>query len=162
MLPRFSADNEEVRENLDKTRSEWRRIRSNAEASVDRVASEPGTNSARLGELTSILASSHAAVHAIMAIEAGVSQSAPKPIPAALQVFFHEVEFTLYFLAAALRDSPITEQAFPNLRDAHRLLVEAHDDSSTIDEYVLTETDRLVVSLNTLREQVLRYSTEET
>ena len=156
VVSRFAADNEVIRASLDETRGAWRRVRSNTEASVDRVAAEPGTSPARLQALTSILASSHAVVHAIMGLEAGVDQAVPKPIPGVLQAFSHDVEFTLYFLAAALRGSPSSSQTYPKLREDHRLLTEALNDTSAVDEYVLAETDRLVVSLNTLREQVLR------
>jgi hypothetical protein len=43
------------------------------------------------------------------------------------------------------------------LREDHRRLLEARDSFSQDDGHVLAETDRLTVSLNTLREQVMRY-----
>ncbi|MBV8864264.1 MAG: hypothetical protein JO210_02565, partial [Acidobacteriaceae bacterium] len=77
----------------------------------------------------------------------------------AFQAFAHDVEFTLYFLAAALRGSQAATETLPRLRDDHRRLVEALNKVSAMDQYVLIETDRLTVSLNTLREQVMRHVT---
>lgn len=141
---------------LDETRREWRRVRSSAEASVDRVASEPGISAAKLDCLNSMLASSHALVHAIMGLEAGAAQLSAQPPAEAFEAFAIDVEFTLYFLAAALRGSRSATQGLPNLRADHRRLIDARDPSAPGSEFLLTETDRLTVSLNTLREQVLR------
>jgi hypothetical protein len=77
--------------------------------------------------------------------------------PAALQAFGHDADFTLYYLSAALRGSQPARQTLPELREDHRRLVEAPGSFSPHDDYVLSETDRLTISLNTLREQVLRY-----
>ena len=63
----------------------------------------------------------------------------------------------MYYLAAALRGSPSASRNLPALREDHRRLIEARRNFSAQDEYVLIETDRLTVSLNTLREQVMRY-----
>lgn len=142
---------------LDESRREWRRARSTAEASVDRVASEPGISSARLETLTSVLASSHALVQAIMGLEASAIRLFVQPPAEAFETFAIDVEFTLYFLAAALRGSHAAAHELPKLRDDHRRLIEARQDSSPGSEFLLLETDRLTVSLNTLREQVLRY-----
>lgn len=155
---RFGRDEPELEAMLDRTRNEWRRARSNAEASVDRVAAEPGTSAQKLDCLTSMLASSHAFVHAVMGLEAGVLENPPHTPPEAFRVFANNVEFTLYFLAAALRGSPAAHQTLPKLRDDHRRLLAAREQFSPVDEFVLIETDRLTVSLNTLREQVLRYT----
>jgi hypothetical protein len=71
------------------------------------------------------------------------------------------VDLTLYFLASALRGSKPAAENLPQLREDYRKLVEASKnsapDSGAVDDYVLAETDRLTVSLNTLREQVMRY-----
>lgn len=154
---RFTLDDSETEAGLDETRREWRRARSSAEASVDRVASEPGTAPASLDCLMSMLASSHSLVHAIMGLEAGVIQSPPKPVPAAFRAFAKDAEFTLYFLAAALRGSHTAARGLPKLRDDHRRLLEVRNEFAASDEIVLIETDRLTASLNTLSEQVLRY-----
>jgi uncharacterized membrane protein YccC len=155
---RFGRDEPELEARLDRTRSEWRRARSNAEASVDRVASEPGTSAQKLDCLTSMLASSHALVHSVMGLEAGVLENPPHTPPEAFRMFANSVEYTLYFLAAALRGSPAAHQTLPKLRQDHRRLIAAREHFSPTDEFVLLETDRLTVSLNTLREQVLRFT----
>jgi hypothetical protein len=72
-------------------------------------------------------------------------------------MFAKDVEFTLYFVAAALRDSSPAVQTLPKLRDDHRRLVQARNAFSPADQFLLIETDRITTSLNTLREQVMRY-----
>lgn len=159
VMARFEREEELVKSALDQTRDAWRQARSNAEASVDRISSEPGTDSAQLDTLTSILASSHAFVRTTMELEASVIQTSVRPLAPAFQDFAHDVEFTLYFLAAALRGSQAATETLPRLREDHRRLIEALNEASAIDEFVLIETDRLTVSLNTLREKVMRYVT---
>ena len=148
---------EDLETALDETRREWRRVRSSAEASVDRVASEPGISAAKLDCLTSMLASSHAFVHAVMGLEAGVAQLSAQPPDDVFETFAIDVEFTLYFLAAALRGSHNAAQQLPNLREEHRRLIDAREPFAPGSEFLLIETDRLTTSLNTLREQVLHY-----
>jgi hypothetical protein len=74
-----------------------------------------------------------------------------------MQTFANDVDLTLYVLASALRGSKPAGDSLPKLRDDHRKLMEARGSFSENDDYVLAETDRLTVSLNTLREQVIRY-----
>ena len=142
---------------LDETRDAWRQARSNAEASVDRLSAEPGVDPVKLDALTSMLASSHAFVRTTMNLEAGLLQKTARTVPPEFEGFAHDVEFTLYFLSAALRGSQAASQTLPQLREDHRRLLEAFESNHLADEYVLVETDRLTVSLNTLREQVIRY-----
>lgn len=158
VVERFAQDNPALEAELDERRADWRRARSNAEGSVDRVAAEPGTTPQRLDCLNSMLASSHALADSIMALEAGVLRSPPHTSPEAFQVYAKDVELTLYFLAAALRGSSGAQRTLPKLRDDHRRMLQARSSFSPADEFVLLETDRLTVSLNTLREQVLRYT----
>jgi uncharacterized membrane protein YccC len=144
---------------LDETRRAWRRARTEAEASVDRVASEPGSSPATVDCLHSMLASSHALIHAVMGLEAGVIQTSAHTRPAAFRAFSNDVEFTLYYLALALRGSEFANKTLPVLREDHRRMLESRGSFSPVDQYVLLETDRMTVSLNTLREQVVRYRT---
>jgi len=144
----------------DRERDHWRLQRTAAEAAVDRVTSEPGSSRAKIDCLNSILASSHSLVHAVMGLEAGLVQSVPKTPPQSFQLFAKDVDFTLYFLANALRGSAFANKTLPQLREDHRRLLESRDAFSPVDEYVLIETDRLTVSLNTLREQVVRFVSE--
>ena len=142
---------------LGRERLEWRRARTNVESSVDRVIAEPGITAAKRDTLLSMLASSHALMLAIFGLEAGMVHRQPSTPPGALQTFAHDVDFTLYYLAAALRGSKQASETLPQLREDHRKLIEARDRFSQEDSYFLAETDRLTVSLNTLREQVMRY-----
>lgn len=135
----------------------WRRARSNAETSVDRTAAEPQMSSAKVDYLNSMLASSHALADAMAALEAGFLHSSMRTIPPALETFARDVDFTLYYLSAALRGSAAASQTLPKLREDHRRLIEARQSLGDADEFVLLETDRITVTLNTLREQVMRY-----
>ncbi len=153
---RFGREAAITESELDDERSAWRRARSNAEASVDRVSSEPRANPGQINCLTSMLASSHALVHAIMALEAALIQGQTRIAPA-FENFANDVEFTLYFLASALRGSTAAFDTLPKLRQDHARLVEARQQFAPNDEYILLETDRLTTSLNTLREQVMHY-----
>ena len=144
-------------ETLEEGRLEWRRTRSNVEASVDRVISEPGITALKRDTLLSMLASSHALMLAIVGLEAGMVHRQPQATTEVMQTFAHDVDLTLYFLAEALRGSKPAGDSLPQLREDHRKLVEARKNFAQNDDYVLAETDRLTVSLNTLREQVMRY-----
>jgi hypothetical protein len=96
-------------------------------------------------------------VHAIMGLEAGAVRRPPDKEMEAFKGFANDVEFTLYFLAAALRGSHAANQPLPKLREDHRRLLDAREAFSPAGEFLLLETDRLTVSLNTLREQVQNY-----
>jgi hypothetical protein len=125
------------------------------------VASEPGAAAEKLQTLTSILASSYALVHAIMAVEAGITNRRPQTPPEAFATFATDVEFTLYFLTTALRGSAAATQTLPQLREDHRRLVAARESFSAADEFILSQTDIVTTSLNTLREQVMRYIADQ-
>ncbi len=156
VVQRFGSGEATLESDLDETRRAWRRARSNAEASVDRVSSEPKITAEKLNCLTSMLASSHALVRAIMGIEAGLIQGQAHTPPKTFEVFASDVELTLYFLAAALRGSTAATETLPKLREDHRRMVEARKDFSPSDEFIVIETDRITTSLNTLREQTMR------
>jgi hypothetical protein len=68
------------------------------------------------------------------------------------------VDLTLYYLTAALRGSHFASETLPKLRDDHTRMVQSRSAFSANDELLLLETDRLTVSLNTLREQVMKYA----
>lgn len=135
----------------------WRRARSNAEASVERTAAEPRISSEKVDCLTSMLASSHALANAMAALEAGFLHSPMQAVPPVLAQFARDVDFTLYYLCAALKGSAAAHQTLPKLREDHRRLMEARQSLGDAGEFVLLETDRITVTLNTLREQVMRY-----
>lgn len=156
IVERFERDDPSLESRLDETRQALRLARSNAEASADRVSAEPGITAEHLDCLMSILAHSHALMHAMMALEAGLIGLKPSSPPPEFRAFAHDVEFTLHFLAAALRGSSAATQTLPKLREDHTRLLEARERFSPAYEFVLIETDRLTTALNTLREQVTR------
>jgi uncharacterized membrane protein YccC len=156
IVERFERDDPSLDSTLEETRRAWRRARTNAEASVDRLSVEPGITAKRLDCVTSILAHSHALVHSMMALEAGlVGAQASKP-PLEFRAFARDVDFTLYFLAAAVRGSSAASETLPKLREDHSRLVKARETFPPAYDFVLIETDRLTTALNTLREQVVR------
>jgi uncharacterized membrane protein YccC len=140
---------------LDSTRQAARLARSNLEASVDRLSTEP--DAWQLRPLNDMLASSHRLVHALMALEAGLFQSKFVTPRDAFRAFSHDVERTLYFLAASLRGSELQAGDLPDLREDHHALLQSGD--SHVERYALVniETDRVTNSLNTLREQIVAW-----
>ena len=142
---------------LDRARAAARLARSNLEASIDRLSAEPGTSAETLKLLGGILASSHRLVHGMMALEAVLLSSHPAPAQEPFRRFADDVELTLYYLAAAVRGSPIHAEALPNLREGHNALV--HSGDALNDRYALVnvETDRITNSLNTLTGELLRW-----
>ena len=139
---------------LDRARMAARLARSNLEASVDRLRSEPGT-AARVSELEIILANSHRLVHAIMALEAGLSASRRAPARAAFRTFTAHVEQTLRILENRLRGLPAED--LPDLRESYRLLSKSGDPA--VERYALVniEADRVTNSLNTLAEKIVAH-----
>lgn len=142
---------------LEDVQQSWRRVRSNAEASVDKVSSEPNFPAARLSCLTSMLASSHALAESMREMEAETFHTPVREQSPALQSFARDVEFTLYYLSAALRGSASAAETLPKLREDHRRLVRAKSSLGAAEEPVLLGTDRITTTLNTLREQTMRY-----
>ena len=140
---------------LDRARLNARLARTNLEASIDRLAAEPGTTAEQLGQLNALLASSHRLVHALMALDAGWLHTAAVPARPAFHTLAADVEKTLALLAAALRGARVQLNEFPDLREDHHVLVQSGDQK--IERYALVnvEADRIVNSLNTLREQVM-------
>ena len=142
---------------LDRARLSARLARSNLEASADRLIAEPKTTQQMIGVVSGILANSHRLVHALMALEAGLSRSGTVAAREKFPPFANDVEMTLYYLAAVLRGSPLTKADLPDLREAHRALVQSGD--PLLERYALVnvETDRLTNALNTLSEETLRW-----
>jgi uncharacterized membrane protein YccC len=143
---------------LDRTREAARLARSNAEASVDKVATEPFTRPDAIEQLHSILANSHRLVHAVMALEAGLAIRDRPPARNAFRTLAHHVEFTMHALAEALRGANLNVADLADLREDHQRLLESG--ASAPERYALSniETDRVVNSLNTLTEQVVLWT----
>ena len=140
---------------LDSARQAGRLARSNLEASVGRLSAEPYPS--QLAALNDMLASSHRLVHALMALEAGLYQSKFVPPRDAFRTFSHDVEKTLYFLAASLRGTEIHPGDLPDLREDHHALLRSGDSRAERYALVNIETDRITNSLNTLREQIVSW-----
>jgi uncharacterized membrane protein YccC len=153
----FTSKDPAIGHVIDRARREFRRTRTEAAASADRVIAEPGTSPERANSLKSALAHSLALFSAILGLEAGLDHAATHTLPEVFQRFAHDVEFTLYYLAAALRSSQLDPDALPNLRDDHARMLESRDQFSANDQFVLLETDRLTTALNALREHIERY-----
>lgn len=150
----FFRPTAEIAQELDRTRQESRRARSNLEASLDRLRTEPGTTPHQMERWNAMLASSHRFAHATMALEAGQRRTAAAAGRSAFLVFAKDVEKTLALLSQTLRGMRTAEKQFPNLREDHHKLLQAGDPHT--ERYALTnvEADRMTNSLNTLREQI--------
>jgi uncharacterized membrane protein YccC len=134
---------------VDEARLGGRRARTNLEASMDRLAIEPGTTHDRFRALSALLANSHRLAHAMMALEAGLVTTRSAPPRPAFKAFADDVAQTLSALAAHLRGTPVDPATLPDLRESHHELLRAGE---TVERYALVniETDRVVNSLNTL------------
>ncbi len=143
---------------LDRTRQAARLERTNLEASVDRLTTEPAASPQRVLAATTILASTHRLIHGLMAIESGLYRSRPAPPRDAFHIFAADVELTLQALASALRGKPEAAYHLPDLREDHHRLVESGDPLTERYALVNVETDRITNSLNTVREQVLAWA----
>jgi uncharacterized membrane protein YccC len=150
-----------VTHELDRLRMNARRSRSNAETSVDRLSAEPQVDPSLLRLVNAMLASSHRFIHAVMSMEAGLALSHSAPARDAFRTFSHDLEKTLYFLAARLRGSPVAPDVLADLREDHNLLVHSGDMLNERYALVNVETDRMTNSLNTLAEQVFRWAAIE-
>jgi uncharacterized membrane protein YccC len=135
---------------LQQARVSGRLARSNLEASIARSSTEPGTTPEAASRLNAILASSHRLVHALMALEAGLSSQPALPREA-FRKFTNDVDLTLYYLAARLRGSPLAADSLPDLREDHHALTHCGESCALMD----VETDRVANSLNTLSEKLL-------
>jgi uncharacterized membrane protein YccC len=135
---------------LDQLRVKGRLARSNVETSVDRLGAEPYADAAQLRVINAALASSHRFIHAALALEAGLTPGPPAPAGDAFRTFSHDVELTLYLLAARLRGSQVTPDKLPILREDHNRLTGS-------DTALIIETDRITNSLNTLAEHLFRW-----
>jgi len=138
-----------------RTRQTARTARSNLEASLDRVGVEPGTTVGEMNRWNAMLASSHRFAHAMMALEAGVSQTQEAPPRAEFQTFAADVQKTLTLLAEALRGRHVPSREFPDLREDYLRVVQAGDARSERYTLVNIEADRMTNSVNTLREKIM-------
>jgi uncharacterized membrane protein YccC len=146
---------------LDRARLAARLARSNAEASMGRVQSEPGTGTERMARLDAIMANSLRLIHAAMALEAGLYrrlQSHDAPVPRApFRPFMEHVDLTLHYLAAVLGGSAVPADHLPDLRADQRAMVEAGAANEAGYAQVDVEADRITNSVNTLTKEILAW-----
>ena len=145
---------------LDEKRMATRRARSNLEASMDRVSSEPGTTEEQMSQLNAMLVSSHRFVNAVMALEAGWRHMPPMRTRVEFGVFAEDVEKTIQLLAKMLRGAKVRAKDLPDLREDHQRLLQADPTKSEQYAPVNVEGDRITNSLNTLTEQVTEWVRE--
>jgi uncharacterized membrane protein YccC len=143
---------------VDRVRLAARRARTNLEASVDRLAAEPGTPPGRMRILGALLANSHRLAHAMMALEAGLSASRPAPARPEFRAFAADVELTLGKLAGALRGAPLNPTTLPDLRDRHDALLTSTDPETARHALVNVESDRIANTLNTLTTDIQQWT----
>jgi uncharacterized membrane protein YccC len=142
---------------IDAVRVRGRRARSNAEASVDRIAAEPGTDPAFAEALNVVLANSHRFVHAVMALESGLHQTRHSPPRQATSRFADKADLMLYLLADSFRKGkPLNRMGLPDLREAHGEILAEPGEVSARHSLVDFETDLIATSLNTLAERASR------
>ncbi|MDP9170419.1 MAG: FUSC family protein [Acidobacteriota bacterium] len=139
---------------IDDVRVKGRRARSNAEASVDRIAAEPGVSAHRMTMLHAILVNSHVFVNAVMALESGLYHTDRQAVRPATIRFAQAADVTLAAVTTSLRLGLPLPKDLPDLREAHNRIVESHVSPSERYSLVNLEMDRIVTSLNTLSEQV--------
>jgi uncharacterized membrane protein YccC len=146
----------------ERTRQAARTARSNLEASLERLAAEPGITQEQVGQVNAMLASSHRFAHAMMALEAGIPATSARgqaqpPTRPEFSKFAEAVDTTLKLLAAKMRGDKVAERDFPDLRASYLQLASSGD--PRLERYALTnvEADRMTNSLNTLREQLFAW-----
>jgi len=143
---------------IERARQDGRTARTNLEASVERLAAEPGTTPDQIQRTNAILASSHRFAHAVMALEAGLPLTPDVPARPEFLVFAADVETTLLLLEEILSGGRVPENKFPNLREDHSRLLAAGDLEKERYALVNIEGDRMTNSLNTLREEIIAWS----
>jgi len=107
-----------------------------------------------------MLASSHIFIHSAIMFHASLL-AAPDSLVSlgrneAFKEFIRRVLDTLRDLAALLRGADPASAIFPDLREAHYRLLHSGEPMAARHTLIAVEADKMVNSLNTLREQILR------
>jgi len=139
-----------------------RLARSNLEASLERLAAEPGTETNQIELVRSMIASSHRFAHAIMALDAVEPKNTATPGSPELQRFVADVQTTLRGMERLLHGKRSDASQTPDLRNDFRLLLKTGDPYFHAHAPEAVEGDAMVNSINTLREQVLRWREQQT
>ncbi len=167
MLDAFRVYFQAVRDSLlavpskidrDRARVAARLARSNLEASIERASVEPGVSPERLALLSAILASTRRLARAMLALEAAIGPESAAPMPESFRTFADHIDLTLYYLAALLRGSTIALELLPDLRADHSAFLDSPEQITQPYALINTEADRLTNAVNTLGEEVFRWS----
>ena len=148
------SDDERQRESA---RVAARLARSNFEASLGRLAAEPGTTPAELVQLHAVLASYYRFAYSIIALEAALLRRREVKVPGGFAEFMAAAERTLLLFVAVLRGEPVTAPDFPALREAFRRLQAPPEGAPRSLAVFHVEADHMVNSLNTIRERLLSW-----
>jgi uncharacterized membrane protein YccC len=161
VLPSARPSHELGSQELERVRRAARSARTNLQASADRLASEPGTTREQLAGLNAILASSHRLIHAIMALDLIFLQNPGLADSEPFRRYCGQLSRTLTLLSAALHGERVMAREFPDLREEHRLLMQARTPPQNAApaqfEPVNVEADRITNSVNTLAEHVMHW-----
>ena len=144
--------------NRDRARVAARLARSNLEASIERASVEPGVSPERLALLGAILASTRRLARALLALEAAIAPEGAVPAPQSFRTFADHTDLTLYYLSALLRGSAIAPELLPDLRADYSALLDSTPRSEQAYALINTEADRLTNTVNTLSEEIFRWS----
>jgi uncharacterized membrane protein YccC len=132
---------------INAARLRGRRARSNAQASVDRMAGEPGITERQAVSLNTILVHSHSFVHAVMAMESHLYRQRPEAAPAWMPAFAASADRALDALIARVRSAPAGAKRL-------KIDVEIPAPGTGGNEIAETEADRVRVSLRSLAEEI--------
>ena len=154
----YVSDDAGERFAAERARQNSRTARTNLEASVERLAAEPGTTPGQIQRVNAVLATSHRFAHALMALEAGLPLTPAAPTRPEFRAFAADVERTLLLLEEIVSGGRVPERNFPNLREDHNRLIAAGEAEKERYTLVNVEADRMTNSLNTLREEIVAWS----
>ncbi|HWU76905.1 MAG TPA: FUSC family protein [Rhodanobacter sp.] len=133
------------------TRSAARTARTNAQASIERMRSEPATPAALLALAQTLFANGNRLARTAMTLEASLDDLARLPSPEPWQRFVESAGEALRMIAAALR-SRQPANGLPDLRMQQRVLAGLlqHADDTAAAEMMVRISDRLVDNIDTL------------
>jgi uncharacterized membrane protein YccC len=143
------------------TRSAARTARTNAQASIDRMRTEPATPPELLALARALLANGNRLARTAMTLEAWIDDLAAVPAQAEISGFVEHAADTLQMIATALREQRVTG-ALPDLRSRQRALVTLMRGSAdpAAAEVLARISDRLVDNVDTLAYVVNRSQQE--
>ncbi|OOG40666.1 FUSC family protein [Rhodanobacter sp. C05] len=143
------------------TRSAARTARTNAQASIDRMRTEPATPPALLALARALFANGNRLARTAMTLEAMIDDLATLPLRAEVGHFVQQCADAVQTIATALREQRSMD-ALPDLRTRQRTLMTLLQDSAdrSSAELLGRLSDRLVDNVNTLAHVVNRAGQE--